>query len=186
MAVHKPQKIIGRSIALKSAQKQMQNRSSRAAWASLNLTAMVDMFTMIVVFLLANFSATGEVLFISKDIQLPKAEATTELIRAPVVSVSAKTIALEGEQVGDTDEIQQPTTSSIPDLTGRLQDMRRADESMHPGMPFKGTMILQCDQGVPFAVVRKVMYAAAEAGYIDINYAVLIKHEGAPAADAAQ
>lgn len=180
MAVHKPGKALGKSIALKTAQKQVQTRHARAAYASLNLTAMVDMFTILVVFLLANFSATGEILFISKDIQLPKAETTSELLRAPVVSISSRAIALEGQEVAMTEDIQRPETYDVADLTVRLQEMRKTQELMRPGS-FKGTVIMQCDEGVPFNVVRKVMYAAAEAGFTDVNHAVLRAAEAAAA-----
>ncbi len=175
MAVSKPDKVLGRSIALKSAQKQMQTRASRAAFATLNLTAMVDMFTLLVVFLLANFSATGEVLFITKDIVLPKAVATAELFRAPVISISGQAVSLEGKHVIATDEAARDDVSTLVDLTYMLQETRRVDEQMHPGALFKGTIILHCDEGIAFSIVRKVMYAAAEAGYVDFNYAVMVK-----------
>ncbi|HYQ81724.1 MAG TPA: biopolymer transporter ExbD, partial [Anaeromyxobacteraceae bacterium] len=41
--------------------------------AELNVVPMVDMMTMLVIFLLQQFSATGEVLFMQKDIKLPDA-----------------------------------------------------------------------------------------------------------------
>jgi biopolymer transport protein ExbD len=175
MAVHRPKKVLGRSIALKSAQKHMQARASRQAYASLNLTAMVDMFTILVIFLLANFSATGEVLFMSKDIQLPKAQVTSELQRAPVVSISKASVSLEGEEVADTEEVQRPEMSDVTDLTLRLKELRRMQQMLRPGATFDGKIVMQCDEGIPFNVVRKVMYAAAEAGYTDVNHAVLSK-----------
>lgn len=182
MAVHKPGKALGRSIALKTAQKQVQTRAARSAYASLNLTAMIDMFTILVVFLLANFSATGEILFISKDIQLPEAEATAELMRAPVISISARAVALEGQEVALTEDVERPEVYDIADLTVRLQEMRKTQELLRPGS-FKGSVIMQCDEGVPFNVVRKVMYAAAEAGFTDVSHAVLRAggEAGAPA-----
>jgi biopolymer transport protein ExbD len=175
MPVKKPQRVLGKSIALKSAQKQIQHRASRAAWASLNLTAMVDMFTILVVFLLANFSATGEILFMTKDIQLPKAQATAEILRAPVISVSAATISFEGERVYDTEEAARSDISTLSDITYQLQEMRKTEEILRPGQQFKGTIVLQCDEKIEFSVIRKVMYAAAAAGYVDINYAVISK-----------
>src|SRR5512143_1812645 len=128
MPVKKPQKILGKSIKLKAAQKRIQARASRAAWASLNLTAMVDMFTMLVVFLLANFSATGEILFMTKEIVLPKAGATAELLRAPIVSVSAREITAEGKHVIATDEAADPKVTTLQDLTFELQELRKQEE----------------------------------------------------------
>ncbi|MEM7678844.1 MAG: hypothetical protein AAF449_22915, partial [Myxococcota bacterium] len=58
-------------------------------------------------------------------------------------------------------------------LTDKLQEMRKVDEMMHPGQPFKGQIIVNCDKDISFKLVRKVMFAAGEAGYINVNYAVL-------------
>ncbi|MBI5507911.1 MAG: biopolymer transporter ExbD [Deltaproteobacteria bacterium] len=175
MPVKKPQRVLGKSIALKSAQKRIQQRASRAAWASLNLTAMVDIFTTLVVFLLANFSATGEILFMTKEIELPKAQATAEILRAPVISISSSAVSLEGERVYFTEEAARQDVSTLSDITYQLQEMRKTEEILRPGQLFKGTVVLQCDEKIEFNVVRKVMYAAAAAGYVDINYAVISK-----------
>ena len=48
-------------------------KGRKGSSADLQLTSMVDMFTLLVIFLLANFSASGEVIFMSKEIQLPTA-----------------------------------------------------------------------------------------------------------------
>jgi biopolymer transport protein ExbD len=178
MPVKKPQKILGKSIKLKAAQKRIQARASRAAWASLNLTAMVDIFTTLVVFLLANFSATGEILFMTKEISLPKAQATAEILRAPVISISSSAVSLEGERVYFTEEASRADVSTLSDITYQLQEIRKTEEILRPGGQFKGTVVLQCDEKIEFNVIRKVMYAAAAAGYIDINYAVISKGRG--------
>jgi biopolymer transport protein ExbD len=177
VAVHKPQRRLGQSIALKSAQKRMQSKMSRVAYATLNLTAMVDMFTLMVIFLLANFSSSGEFLYTAKDISIPKAAQSAELERAPVISVSGKAVFLEGKEVMSTEEALREDVSTLTELTAQLQDLRKVDEMLHPGRPFAGSVILHCDEGIAFKVVRKVMYAAAAAGYVDVNYAVLSKRE---------
>jgi biopolymer transport protein ExbD len=141
--------------------------------ADLLLTPLIDMFVILVVFLIMNFSATGELVNISKDIQLPKATATSTLERAPIIQVSAQTIAIEGFKVADSEEILRDPDLRVPRLTEKLQEMRKVDEMMHPGQPFKGQIILNCDKDIEFKLVRKVMMATAEAGYTNFNYAVL-------------
>ena len=142
---------------------------------------MVDMFTILVVFLLANFSATGEILFMTKEIQLPKASATAEILRAPVISISSSNVSLEGERVYFTEEASRPDVSTLSDITYQLQEIRKTEEILRPGQQFKGTIVLQCDEKIEFNVIRKVMYAAAAAGYVDINYAVISKGGVGPA-----
>jgi biopolymer transport protein ExbD len=143
------------------------------AAADLLLTPLIDMFVILVVFLIMNFSATGELINISKDIQLPKAKSIAQLERAPVIQISSQTVAIEGFKVGDSDEILRDPDLRVPTLTDKLQEMRKVDEMMHPGMPFKGQIVINADRLVDFKLIRKVMMASAEAGYTAINYAVL-------------
>jgi len=141
--------------------------------ADLLLTPLIDMFVILVVFLIMNFSATGELVQLSKDIRLPKAETVSELERAPIIQISSNTVAIEGVKVGDSEEILKDPDLRIPGLTDKLQEMRKVDEMMHPGQPFRGEIIINCDKDVDFKLVRKVMFAAADAGYSKFNYAVL-------------
>ena len=137
------------------------------------LTPLIDMFVILVVFLIMNFSATGDLINITKDIQLPQARSTTALERAPILQISANTVAIEGVGVGNSDDILKDPDLRIPALTDKLQDMRKVDEIVHPGQAFKGQIIINCDKDVDFKLVRKVMFAAANAGYTNFNYAVL-------------
>ena len=143
--------------------------------ADILLTPLIDMFVLLVVFLIMNFSATGELVTISKDIKLPMAAQTKMLMRAPIIQISAKTIAVEGFKVGESPDILKDEDLRVPELTEKLQEMRKVDEMMHPGAQFKGEIIINADKKVDFKLVRKVMMASAEAGYTNINYAVLAK-----------
>jgi biopolymer transport protein ExbD len=143
------------------------------AAADVLLTPLIDMFVLLVVFLIMNFSATGELVNMSADISLPKATMTKMLERAPVIQISSKTIAVEGFKVGDYEDVLKDEDLRVPALTEKLQDMRKIDETMHPGVAFKGQIIINCDKDIDFKVVRKVMMASTEAGYSAFNYAVL-------------
>jgi biopolymer transport protein ExbD len=152
--------------------------------ADLLLTPLIDMFVILVVFLIMNFSATGELVSLSRDIQLPKATVTDEIERAPIIQISANTVAIEGVKVGDSEDILKDPDLRIPELTDKMQEMRKIDEMMHPGQPFKGQVIINADKSIDFKLVRKVMFAASDAGYINFNYAVLTAGKEAAAAPA--
>lgn len=147
--------------------------------ADLLLTPLIDMFVILVVFLIMNFSANGELVNISKDITLPKAKTTSMLERAPVIQISPNTVAIEGFKVADTEELGRDADLRVPGLTEKLQEMRKVDEMMHPGMPFKGQIIINAHKEIDFKIIRKVMMASAEAGYTAINYAVNQAAKGA-------
>ena len=99
--------------------------------SDLQLTSMVDMFTLLVIFLLANFSATGDVLFMSKEIQLPTASHGSEIERAPVVAITDNFIGLEGQKVVDVDQIAHDEILNIQALEDNLRDLKKREEFVH-------------------------------------------------------
>src|SRR5262245_54075182 len=112
-----------------------RTKHKRRGAADLLLTPLIDMFVILVVFLIMSFSAEGE-LPISSDIALPTSRETAALERAPIIDVSARTIALEGYKVADSPEALLERDLRIPALTERLGEMRKVDELLHPGRPF--------------------------------------------------
>jgi len=142
--------------------------------ADLNVTPMVDMLTMLVIFLLMTFSATGEILFISKEITLPKAYHSGNLERAPVIAVSPISLAYEGEGVMETPSIDDRWFPDwkLPALYERLDRAKKDWRDRHPDEQFKGEIIIQSDGKVQFEVIKMVMFTAAQAGYLNVSFAV--------------
>src|SRR3954470_19049143 len=88
--IQKPGPRLRKFIPLKFVSKG--GHGSRGVYAELNLTSMVDMLTILVVFLLQTFSASGELLVVSKNIVLPEASNFKDLERAPVIGVSKDSV----------------------------------------------------------------------------------------------
>jgi biopolymer transport protein ExbD len=172
MPVKKPKKVLGESIRLKFAKKGAHGKSSPIA--DLNVTPMVDMLTMLVIFLLMTFSANGEILFMSKDISLPKAYMSVILERAPVVAISPVTITFDGASVMKTAEANERWYADwkLTPLIRQLQKVKKNAEDTNPDKPFDGQIIIQSDGNVPFAVIKMVMLSCATAGYMNVNFAV--------------
>jgi biopolymer transport protein ExbD len=61
----------------------------------LSLTAMVDMFTVLVIFLLQSYNTTGRVIYLPKDVSLPKAQTIKPLSPSVVVTISEKEILVD-------------------------------------------------------------------------------------------
>jgi biopolymer transport protein ExbD len=146
----------------------------KGGYANLNLTPMVDMFTIIVIYLLQNFSTDGDILFMSKDIQLPSITSKLALERAPVVSVSADSISVDGARVVDVIDLTRDDTWNVPALEESMREKRRNIEQsaqMFNGKPFTGVVNMQADKGVEFKILKKVMFACNQAGFFNINFA---------------
>jgi len=148
---------------------------------------MIDMFTILVVFLLMTFSATGEILFTQKDIQLPKAFADKVLERVPIIGISQEVILVEGEKTMFTNGVSEKNypDAKLPELSKMLKasheqfvrstPMPNERERAEKWLDESKQIIIQADQGVRFEVIRLVMTTAAFEGYSAINFAVVPK-----------
>jgi biopolymer transport protein ExbD len=157
----------------------------------LNLTAMVDMFTVLVIFLLQSFSASGEIMFIQKGIQLPTAEVAEPLEeRGPVITMYENKVLIEGEEVADLAKLDK-AENNVPELTSRLQKIKEKDEKLHPpdpAKPFDQHAIIQADVGTDFELVRKTIYSINEAGWTHLQFTAMpvLKASDAAAETAAE
>ena len=164
--------------------------------AVLQLTAMVDMFTVLVVFLLQNYAVTNQILPISEDIDLPKAKEVRELKPSYVVILSNGVVTLNEEVLGelkegtsDTDWTYLPLKEKMTELLTLaeqggsnflLAQLRQTtkdpeDEGLVNKAPFRVT--IQADLNTNFIDVKKVMYTLTDAGVQEMNFAVLKKVE---------
>jgi len=132
------------------------------------------MLTILVVFLLQTFSASGELLAVQKNIVLPEAQNFTELEQAPIIAVSKDAVTLDGRPVADAGELNAENTADwkITKLHDELVTLKNNYKLLHPSDEFKGMVIVQADRNVDFKVVKKVMYSCSMAGYQNVNFAI--------------
>jgi biopolymer transport protein ExbD len=149
-------------------------RSKHSGYASLQLTPMVDMFTIIVIYLIMSYASNGDILFMSKDITLPSITSKLQLQRAPVVSVSRDAVSVDGQKVIDVDEMLRDPTLNVPALEETMREKRRNIEQsaqLLNGKQFEGIVNFQVDKDIPFKVLKKVMFGCNVAGFGKINFA---------------
>jgi biopolymer transport protein ExbD len=160
------------------------SRGRRSLNAELNVVPMVDMMTLLVIFLLQQFSSTGEVMYMQKDIKLPDARHGQLIEIAPVVAISAQQVVVTGVKVADIPDLDRDSGYlNIPALEERLRDEKKRWEFIHkadPSSKWDGVVNIQADKAVPFRIVKRVMYSCGVAGYFNVNFAAL----DAPAVDA--
>src|SRR5438105_6168558 len=157
-------------------------RGKRGVYAALTLTSLVDVMTIIVIFLLMNFSANGEVLYMSKDIKLPDAYHGAELERAPVISLSADALTFDGRMLLATGDLAKGDVLNVPELEEALREEKRRYEAIHasdPDHPFRGLVNVQADRRIPFKVIKRVMFACNQSGFGNINFAALSRENQA-------
>ena len=162
MPIHPPHAHLYDSVNLEVAKAKLGHAGRKSLYAPLNLVAYIDMMTMLVIFLLMSFSATGEILFVQKNIVLPDAQNWTDLERAPVIGVSKDVVTLDGSQVATADELMKDSSTGdfkIADLHDKLVTLKNNYKLLHPSEEFNGIAIIQSDKNVEFKMLKKIMYS---------------------------
>jgi biopolymer transport protein ExbD len=152
----------------------------KGVYATLYLTSMVDMFAIMVIFLLQSFSAEGELIVLPKGLELPKAENIGTLEKAPSLVISQEAILLEGIKVANTPEVAQQPEWAVPVLQQALNDykMKSLQDASKKGLTgeaaqkFGQRINISADKRLAFQVIKKVIYNAGFSGYPDFRFAV--------------
>lgn len=144
-------------------------RVKRVMVAGLMLTSMVDMFSLLVIFLLQSFSNSPEVMALAKGITLPTAVSAAAPIDAPLLSISREVVMLDQKPVGDAAMVL-----ANPDkLAQPLKELRVAWQKSHGSEEFKGDLHLQADRSLPSSMVARFVGMANGEGYASVHLAVV-------------
>jgi biopolymer transport protein ExbD len=186
MAIVQPGKRPSKRLARSKVLGAKISRGRKATNAELNVVPMVDMMTMLVIFLLQQYSATGEVIYMQKDIRLPDARHGQMIDQAATVAISAEQVVVAGQKVADVADLDRDAGYlNIPALEEKLREDRKRWDFIHqsdPNRKWDGIVNIQADQKVPFRIVKRVMYSCGVAGYFNLNFAALDIGSGSAAA----
>ena len=149
-----------------------------AGSSKLNLVSLMDIFTILVFFLMVN---TGDVEILQPDekIVLPQSFTEVKPKSAPVVKLSSSGIFFKEELIGASDALQGSKTD--PELVDSLYQALVAEKAAMPvdtvsslnGEGGKGLPIsVMGDVTVPYALLKRVLYTCAQAGFRDVGLAV--------------
>lgn len=159
--------------------KRRVQRSRRPSLLVLNITSMLDMFTILIIFLLKSYSAEGIILTIPAEIHLPR--STTQSAPEPglVVEVSMTSLVVDGRPLDlDLASVHRSDALIIEELYEHLMLKAMQYEeisSLNPNAGFTGRLVLEGDRDVPFRLLKKILYTCGQAGFINQSLAVFQK-----------
>ena len=105
MAIHHPGSRAGTGVALKAIREAVMHGSGKGIFATLNVVPMIDLFTMLVIFLIQQYSASGELTLVNPNVALPKAGASAELQRAPMIGLTRSDANSQGDLLFENQRI---------------------------------------------------------------------------------
>jgi biopolymer transport protein ExbD len=147
----------------------------------LNITSMMDMFTIILVFLIKNFSTEGAIVTPANNLTLPKSTVERKAKEALGVKISRGTIIVENTLVLDKDAfiaLLDQKEFMIPPLYDALVSYAEEARKMATisGKEFSGEISIQGDVEIPYSILTRVMYTCGQAGYPNMNLFVYRKN----------
>lgn len=151
----------------------------------IQITSMVDMFVILLVFLLKTYS-TSPVNITPKDgLRIPESSATVDPVDVVKLVVSQDAVFVEEKKVMDLEKGRVPASladandpSFLRGLFEALDERAKLAQTIskvNDSFEFDGKVLMQADRDLPYELLQKVMYTSMMAGYADVKLAVVQK-----------
>lgn len=138
----------------------------------LNLVSLMDIFTILVFFLLVN-SAEVEVLSRDKSIELPASVADQQPDDSLLLVVGDEQILVNGRPVASVAQVLAQSAEEIPGLADELTlRAERARPLTEAEVQSGRSITIMGDKTIPYKLLKKVMATCAASDYRDIALAV--------------
>lgn len=155
----------------------------RASSFKIQITSMVDMFVILLVFLIKSYSTSPVQINPSKDMTLPASSSLTQPEDVLKLKVSQSGVFVEDKKVmdlsqgsvgkGDLDPTDQMMLPQLYKALDEQAEKSRGIASVNSEIKFDGKIMLQADRSLPYSLLQKIMYTSMLAGYADLKLAVL-------------
>ncbi len=160
---------------MKNSRRIKRMSRNRVTVPKMNLTSLMDVFTILVFFLLVN-SATNEILETPKQIVLPASFVEEKPRETVVIFISANDVTVQGEAVIQTSEILVSPTQRIDPIATRLNELTASVIGISTRTVAQSQEVtILADRMIPFSVIKRVMSTCTGEGYSQISLAVLQK-----------
>ncbi|MFP4415891.1 MAG: ExbD/TolR family protein [Chitinivibrionales bacterium] len=132
------------------------------------LTSLIDVMTILLVFLIKSFSVEGNLITPSEDLLLPLSESSKTPSLRPSVEITQQVLIADGRVVDSVNAIAARDSLLIPNLANWLSDI-----DGRPGPEGMQEIMIQADRDLPFDIVKRVMFTCSKSGVKDFTVLVL-------------
>ncbi len=149
----------------------------RSVHTPLRLTSMMDILTVLLLFLLKSFVVEGDVINPIPGVDLPESSSDTSPRASVVIAIFDDTVMMDGEAVASISDAVDAGDMVIESLAARLDEARATVEEIARRRgteeEFVGKVAIQGDRDISFTILQRVMYTCSVTGFEDISLAVI-------------
>ena len=160
---------------MKTTRRMKRMTRNKVQIGKMNLTSLMDVFTILVFFLLVN-SGSPEVLETPKQMVLPESVVESKPRETVVIFIGTEDVVVQGEPVATVAAIASMGEGEIGPIIDRLavlEDRIIGSSTQHVAGSQEITIL--ADRSIPFDVIRRVMSTCTSQGYSKISLAVIQK-----------
>ena len=148
---------------------------NRTKIAKMNLTSLMDIFTILVFFLLVNTGAV-EVLDTPKEISLPESRVKSKPRETVVIFISPTQVLVQGKLVALVDDILENKSSVLDPIAARLAQLKENVIGISTlAVSTSQEVTILADKSVPFIVIKTIMSTCTGEGFEVVSLAVTQK-----------
>lgn len=148
---------------------------NRTKITKMNLTSLMDVFTILVFFLLVN-SGSVEVMEAPKTLTLPESRVEAKPRETVVIFVSADQVIVQGKAVAVVAGILDEEPAAMDPIASRLAELK--ENIIGPNtkaVAGSQEVTILADRSVPFIVIKRIMSICTGEGYENVSLAVIQK-----------
>ena len=143
--------------------------------SKMNLTSLMDIFTILVFFLLVNTGAV-EVLDTPKEISLPESRVKSKPRETVVIFISPTQVLVQGKLVALVDDILEDKASVLDPIAARLAQLKENVIGISTlAVSTSQEVTILADKSVPFIVIKTIMSTCTGEGFEVVSLAVTQK-----------
>jgi biopolymer transport protein ExbD len=163
---------------------RLRNRKKKNPVFDIDITSLLDILTILLVFLLQSYNSSGVVINVPKGIELPRSDSESLNSFGVNIQVSATNIWVDDEEIVRSDALPDQVYDHggrriIPlydELVKLKEKFKQVEKSVPGANKFSGVANLVVDKSLKYSYIKKVMYTCAEAGFKEFKFVVMANH----------
>ncbi|MFQ5597574.1 MAG: ExbD/TolR family protein [Nitrospiria bacterium] len=159
---------------------RQQTRSRTRPIVQLSIISMMDIFTILLLFLLLHFGSEGVALPESEGLKLPVSTSKTLPNPTVILTIRDQGIFIDEAPVmrlKDALSEQAPILQPIKTALDRLAERTEYLAERNASVSFAGKITIMSDRKIPFRLLKKIMNTCGRAAFSNISLAVIQKEE---------
>jgi len=146
---------------------------NRVKITKIPLTSLMDVFTILVFFLLVN-SGSVEIMEAPRNVSLPVSRVETKPRETVVIFVSPEDVLVQGKLVASVSDILTGKEGAVDPITAQLAALKeRIIGDSTAAVAGSDEVTILADKSVPFAVIKTIMSTCTNEGYEKVSLAVI-------------